>query len=211
MYEFQNKLIVKPWGSEYELFANENVSIWHLTIKPGESTSLHCHPNKKTGLLVLEGAAEVSFLNSKHKLLPSEKVMIRHGVFHRTTNKLSTDLQLLEIETPNDKTDIIRLKDEYGRSGKSFEEGQNYKEMILPRLHESFVVGSCHIVPLRINNIDELDNFTDNHNYMILEGGVVTDFCGVISPGDISNKKDLITLAKQFTLLPSFICDIYHV
>lgn len=213
MNEFKDKLIRKPWGSEYQLFVNEEVSIWHLTIRPGQCTSLHAHPKKKTGLLVLDGAAEVSFLNNTVKLLPVEKIMIRHGVFHRTTNNLSMNLRLLEIETPVDKRDIIRLKDEYGRSGQKFGIGQTYETMESVTLepNKPLYIGSCQILPTKINNIEELNDLTHNHNYMILDGGIVTDFCSVVAPGDIANKKDLLNLAQQFWLVPTYMLDISHV
>jgi len=46
------KTIKKPWGHEYLLYQNNEVAIWHLFINPYHQTSLHSHPNKKTGLLV---------------------------------------------------------------------------------------------------------------------------------------------------------------
>ena len=48
----------KPWGCEFLAYENDNVAIWHLLIDPWAETSLHCHPNKKTGLIVLEGGGE---------------------------------------------------------------------------------------------------------------------------------------------------------
>ena len=72
------KATKKPWGKEYLLYQNDDVAIWHLFIEPGQSTSLHCHPSKKTGLVVLDGAAKVSFIGGGgEKLFPGEKVMIR--------------------------------------------------------------------------------------------------------------------------------------
>ena len=107
----------KPWGYEYLIYENDEVAIWHLFINKWESTSMHCHPNKKTGLLVLCGGAKISFLNGHQKVFAGEKVMIRHGVFHQTMNMTSEILQLFEIETPVNKADIIRLEDCYGRAG----------------------------------------------------------------------------------------------
>ena len=64
----------KPWGHEYLIYKNEDIAIWHLFINKWESTSLHCHPNKKTGLLVLRGGAKISFLNGFQKFFSGEKV-----------------------------------------------------------------------------------------------------------------------------------------
>ena len=54
----------KPWGFEYPLIETDEVGLWFLNLDPGASTSLHCHPKKKTGLVVLSGEVEVDFLNS---------------------------------------------------------------------------------------------------------------------------------------------------
>lgn len=45
------RAVKKPWGEEYLLYQNDDVAIWHLYIDPKQKTSLHSHPNKKTGLV----------------------------------------------------------------------------------------------------------------------------------------------------------------
>ncbi len=50
---------------EYLVFQNESVAVWLLHIKGGAATSLHCHPKKKTGIILLSGEALVSFLDEK--------------------------------------------------------------------------------------------------------------------------------------------------
>ena len=61
-------IVSKPWGYEYLVFETKEVALWLLYIKEGGKTSLHCHPNKTTGLILLDGKAEVSFLNDTNKL-----------------------------------------------------------------------------------------------------------------------------------------------
>ena len=75
-------VVKKPWGYEYLAYENEHVAIWFLHIKHTHSTSLHCHPKKTTGLVLLDGKAEVSFFNHTNVLSPGDKVMIRKGLFH---------------------------------------------------------------------------------------------------------------------------------
>ena len=69
----------KPWGHEYLIYENQDVAIWHLFINKWERTSLHCHPNKKTGLIVLQGGAKVRFLNGEQKVFTGEKVEDSYG------------------------------------------------------------------------------------------------------------------------------------
>ena len=63
MIDYQKVLVKKPWGYEYLMYQNGTVGVWYLHIKEGARTSLHCHPHKKTGLILLSGEAVVSFLN----------------------------------------------------------------------------------------------------------------------------------------------------
>ena len=47
---YNNRVILKPWGEEYVIFKDKKkIAITYLKLKKGFSTSLHCHPNKKTG------------------------------------------------------------------------------------------------------------------------------------------------------------------
>ena len=82
---------------------------------------MHCHPNKTTGLILLDGLAEISFLNNKLNIQSLEKVMIRKGLFHSTKAKSKNGVNIFEIETPVDKHDLVRLEDSYGREAKPYE------------------------------------------------------------------------------------------
>lgn len=116
------KIIVnKPWGYEYLFSSTPLVEVWHLSLNYLKSTSTHCHPNKKTALIVLDGKALFSSLNESVELSPLDAVVLDSGVFHATQCLSRKGLKLLEIETPPMKHDLIRLKDNYGRAGKGYE------------------------------------------------------------------------------------------
>jgi len=70
--DYTQVLIKKPWGYEYLLFKNKDVAIWILHIEHDFRTSLHCHPNKKTSLTVLEGEVEFSTLHEKIRVKPGD-------------------------------------------------------------------------------------------------------------------------------------------
>jgi mannose-6-phosphate isomerase-like protein (cupin superfamily) len=161
----------KPWGSEYVLYENEDVAIWQLNIDPKNQTSLHSHPKKKTGLIVLGGAAKVSFLTGSHNLLPGEKIMIREGVFHRTTNYLSTPLVLLEIETPVNKADLLRLEDSYDREGTPYKHEAN-GSLDVEDLHQYTSIANCWI---QIKDINYLSSMTSDFVFAIISGGFVSE------------------------------------
>ena len=184
----------KPWGYEYLLFENDDVAIWHLYINAYQQTSLHSHPNKKTGLVILDGAAKVSFLGGENKLFYGEKIMIRHGVFHQTKSMTSDGLSLLEIENPVDKEDIVRLDDAYGRSGTTFMGEMSGGLCKSIDIEDGDNVGKCYV------QYSKLDIDGDFTNFIITSGKITHDSHVVAGPGDILNSCNLKKLTKRFTV-----------
>ena len=116
-----DQVIDKPWGHEYRVYADHFFDIWKLRIRPGHSTSLHCHPRKETVLVCLNGKAEIHFLNHLIEVAAPNYICIDRGVFHSTTNVGGDDLDLIEIETPRNKLDLVRMRDHYGRAREKYE------------------------------------------------------------------------------------------
>jgi len=198
---FENTIVNKPWGYEYLVYENENVGIWYLNINYNARTSLHAHPNKKTGLIVLSGAAEISFLNHTHKLIPPDKTMIRHGVFHSTRAVSKQGVEILEVETPKDKYDLIRLEDYYGRAGQPYEDSSHYDKN--PNIFATLInskriqLGDCE---LQKDNYILFDKF---HTIIILEGGMTSEHYPVLSCGDIVDNTTIVRLSDKFDTIPS--------
>jgi len=119
-FNYKRIVVKKPWGYEYLLFENNFVAIWILHIKKDYETSMHCHPLKKTSLVVLSGKVQSSTLSEWFDLNVLDGLIIENGVFH-TSKAVSNDVFIMEIETPPNKKDLVRLKDSYGREGKSYE------------------------------------------------------------------------------------------
>ena len=69
-FDYSNVIVTKPWGYEYLVFENEFVAIWMLHIVRKRKTSMHCHPNKRTSLILLNGNATCSHLEGSEKLNP---------------------------------------------------------------------------------------------------------------------------------------------
>lgn len=119
--DFKNYIVPKPWGYEYLIFENEKIGIWWLHLNKHEATSLHCHPDKKTGLILLKGLAKVSFLSDTLNMEPFSKIMIREGFFHSTQAISDDGIDVIEVEVPKDKENLVRMADAYGRKGKKYE------------------------------------------------------------------------------------------
>ena len=125
--EYKNKVCVKPWGHEFLVFQNKRVAIWCLTIKKGHQTSLHCHFNKDTQIIVLKGAAKISLMDNKNIALSEmSSVFLPHYNFHGIS-AFSDEVCLLEIEIFNqrldysDKNDLLRINDDYNRNKTGYE------------------------------------------------------------------------------------------
>ena len=134
---YDNIIVNKPWGYEYTIFRNSNrLAITFLNINYKHKTSLHFHPKKKTGFIILSGNASVQLglydSNVKNYKAPS-RLVIRPGLFHSIKATTKRGVCALEFETPVNKKDLIRFKDEYGRQSKPYE-GSKYTRKIGPKL-----------------------------------------------------------------------------
>jgi mannose-6-phosphate isomerase-like protein (cupin superfamily) len=114
-------VIDKPWGLEYRVYADMFYDAWALRLLPGHSTSMHCHPRKDTALLCLARTGTTHFLDEPNALRALDVMHIRRGVFHRTENTSDGFLDLVEIELPRNKLDLVRSGDRYGRTGRRYE------------------------------------------------------------------------------------------
>jgi len=203
-------IVKKPWGYEYLAYKNDDVGLWFLYISPGESTSMHCHPKKSTGLVLLNGEAEISFLADKRPLKSLDKVMIRRGLFHSTKATSDKGAFIFEIETPVDKHDLVRLNDQYGRVSKpyedvTFESAKNEDCLWIqePALGEcvTYSFSECVLKIETINDIDIINNKEDGELIMFLKGGMVRNIDGishcVTIPGDVGLSNIIKQVSKQ--------------
>jgi mannose-6-phosphate isomerase-like protein (cupin superfamily) len=115
-------VIPKPWGYEYRAYADDFFDLWALHIDAPHGTSMHVHPRKLTYLICLGGAGVTWGLNH-HELpiRPGSVVRIGRGAFHATRNTGDEPLELIEVEAPRNKYDLVRLQDDYNRAGTGYE------------------------------------------------------------------------------------------
>jgi mannose-6-phosphate isomerase-like protein (cupin superfamily) len=118
--DYSKVVVRKPWGHEYLLCDDEAVAVWVLYIAPGHETSMHCHRTKRTSLVVLDGRVRCSTLRASRERSAGEGVLLHEGVFHRTRGLSERGALVLEVETPPDKHDLVRLSDRYGRVGAAY-------------------------------------------------------------------------------------------
>ncbi len=126
---YDNIIVKKPWGYEYLAFENEHVAIWVLQIVRKRKTSMHCHPRKKTSLILLQGQALFHHMDGEVPIDAMDGIVIENGAFHSTEayNPLPINPQsengiwVMEIESPPYKSDLVRMNDAYGRAGTAYE------------------------------------------------------------------------------------------
>lgn len=207
----KNKKVTKPWGSEYSIYRNKISSAKLLKIDTKQKTSLHCHPLKKTGFILLDGKVdvEVGFYETK-PMRSISKLMIRPGLFHSTKNSYKKTATIIEIETPVDKDDLVRFKDNYGRENQPYERKNRMvdldsKDIIFedPKINSKnmYKIMGKKITLEKTNNIKKIRNRDKQTIFAILDGGL----CGknkqlVLSPGDIINGDTLKKLSNVFKI-----------
>ena len=211
---YDNKVVFKPWGYEYVVYRNaNNLSVTLLSINYNKSTSLHCHPSKKSGFILLGGKALFQLgLRKKNTELhnsPSKRMMAR-GLFHSIKSVSKNGLLALEFETPVNKNDLVRFKDNYGREKKSYE-GKKFTKSIqsdfikfkTPTVDkkQTYKMGKVNIALEVHKNFDKLLKNKNSTIFAILDGSI-SDNKGrnVLSYGDIIKTDDLRILSKVFKI-----------
>jgi len=207
--KYNNLVVTKPWGSEYIACENNITATWLLKIKKNHKTSLHCHPNKKTGFIVLDGEVEVELgFYDKVKLRAPSKLMIRPGLFHSTRSLSKKNSTILEIETPIDKNDLVRFKDNYGRQNKPYESKNKMKKKslkdLLFKIPKKFGINKYRFKNLSITvekhkNSKKLAHRSKNTIFAVLDGGLTDKKKRlVLSPGDIVRTDTITKLTGVF-------------
>jgi len=211
---YEETVVKKPWGYEYLAYENEYVGLWYLHIEKGQSTSMHCHPKKNTGLVILNGIGKTSFLNDSFELKAPKKLMIRRGLFHSTSAISEDGIDIFEIEAPKMKHDLVRLSDNYGRSFKPYEgKSEEFKKPDdalwitdpLPGIIEKYeFCGKILTVQYCDDkNVSKLYE-DDNNIIIILRGGFLSNSHDPIAqPGDVISGRTAKILSDNFRLAPS--------
>lgn len=211
---YDNRLVKKPWGYEYVVYRHKNnLSVTLLKINYNQSTSLHCHPQKKSGFILLNGQAlfQLGLWKKRSEIHSSpSKRMIARGLFHSIKSLSKKGLVALEFETPVNKKDLVRFKDSYGRRNKSYE-GKEFTQSInsnfikfkKPKLKEKQVYefDNVKLVIEVHKNFNKILKNKANTIFAILDGSV-SDKNGraVLSYGDIVRTNDFRVLSKVFKI-----------
>jgi len=106
----------KPWGHELIWARTNKYTAKILVVKAGEYLSLQYHKSKDEVMLLRKGKAVLLLREEEIEMSLEESYHIEPGVVHRV--KALEDSEILEVSTPSDGSDVVRLQDEYGRADK---------------------------------------------------------------------------------------------
>tara|TARA_Y100000590_G_scaffold470704_1_gene668032 strand:+ start:8551 stop:9279 length:729 start_codon:yes stop_codon:yes gene_type:complete len=210
---YAKRMVNKPWGYEYVIYNDLNkLAVTFLYIKHGRKTSLHSHPQKKTGFIILQGKAsvQIGIYKKNTKLFGSlSRLVFRPGLFHSLKATTKKGLYALEFEAPYKKNDLLRFKDNYGRQKKKYE-GKKYTKKIFgtdlirfkkPKIGKKnlYHFNNIEVLIETCKNLRRLKN--DNSSSAILSGKII-DHNGqdVITAGEVVKTSTLKILSKQFKI-----------
>ena len=211
---YDNRVVYKPWGYEYTIFRNSNrLAITFVHINYKHKTSLHCHPKKKTGFIILSGLALVQlglYSSNKSHYRAQSRLVIRPGLFHSIKAISKKGVAALEFETPVNKKDLVRFKDEYGRQSKPYE-GAKYTKKIGSKLikFEKPKIGKSqkynfNKLEISLGIYKEFKNLIKKNDKTIsaILNGKIIDKKGqnVISHGEIVKTSTLKKLSEAFKI-----------
>ena len=116
-----SRRVEKPWGHEV-VWAEGGAYVGKLlVIEPGRRLSLQYHEVKDETILVLEGTLRLHLVSngepSVEELSAGEHRHVPPGQTHRYEAG-ATGVRLVEVSTP-ELEDVVRLEDDFGRSGTS--------------------------------------------------------------------------------------------
>ena len=211
---YDNRIVYKPWGYEYVVYRNFNhLCVTLLSIDYNKTTSLHCHPQKKSGFILVSGKAlfQLGLWKKRSEVHSSpSKRMIARGLFHSIKALSKNGLLALEFETPVNKNDLVRFKDDYGRQQKSYE-GKKFTKNISskfikfkrPKLGKKYIYKINRVkISLEVHkNFKRLIKNRMSAIFGILDGAIVDRYGRkVLSYGDIIKTNDLKTLSEVFKI-----------
>ncbi len=114
------KEVLKPWGKELWFAVEPEYVGKILCIKKGHRYSLQYHEKKKETQYLMSGKIKFSLGDNVDDLdeiimNPGDKLDVYPGKIHRA--EALEDSEIFEVST-NDLDDVVKLEDDYGRSGK---------------------------------------------------------------------------------------------
>ena len=107
---------IRPWG-RFRRYPHEDAGgIKIITVEPGGVLSLQYHDRRDEFWVVLDAGLEMTVGDRVWKPAAGEEIFIPRRAPHRARNTGPAPARVMEIWVGrSDESDIVRLKDDYGR------------------------------------------------------------------------------------------------
>ncbi len=108
----------RPWGSYTVLDLDHRYKIKKISVKPGHTLSLQKHFHRSEHWVIVKGTAKVTIGKEETFVHENESIYVPKGALHRVSNPGKIPLELIETQVGEylGEDDIVRMKDDYGRS-----------------------------------------------------------------------------------------------
>ena len=109
----------RPWGSYTVLEEGRTFKVKRIEVLPGKRLSYQKHSQRAEHWVVVEGTAKVTLDDQEILVRTGEAIDIPVGAAHRVENPGDEDLIFIEVQRGSylGEDDIVRLQDDYGRTG----------------------------------------------------------------------------------------------
>ena len=120
----------RPWGWFQTMDEGHRFKVKRLCVKPGAKLSLQKHWHRSEHWVVVTGTALVTKGEEEFTLRENESTYIAVGTVHRLANPGQVELHMVEVQSGEyvGEDDIVRIADDYGRSGAKAEKRQPFNK-----------------------------------------------------------------------------------
>ena len=109
----------RPWGSWHVLDEGEGFKVKRIVVDPSCRLSYQTHAHRAEHWVVVSGKATCVVDGETIVAGPGDCVDVALGQAHRISNEDDQTLVIIEVQRGSytGEDDIVRLEDDYGRSG----------------------------------------------------------------------------------------------
>jgi len=110
--------VYRPWGVYDSIDNGERYQVKRITVKPGARLSVQMHHHRAEHWIVVSGTAKVTIGEKEFLVTENQSTYIPVGQVHCLENPGVIPLELIEVQSGSylGEDDIVRLKDQYGRT-----------------------------------------------------------------------------------------------
>ena len=117
--ENSSKFDQRPWGTFNVIDEGENFKVKRIEVLPGKRLSYQKHAQRAEHWFIVQGTAKVTLDDQEVTVVAGEAIDIEIGAAHRIENPGAELLVFIEVQRGRylGEDDIVRLQDDFGRSG----------------------------------------------------------------------------------------------